>query len=358
MNIIQLKRVFLSISLTVILSGCGTFSHHAAAPIRSFPPSEPSVVRLPIEIVFPTGGDIFRHVSTFLKGGVRQLMPNMYTMSGLDIKPRLTDLWATMQEPIFLDKGIWLLIRPETLSMGIMRLEPKKLLTAHTVLEMTANPEVVFGKKPTTFKKIIPPLSLFKSGPPVFEAVSNVKMSYEEVNNYLHDPRLKILDRLVPGSGERKLKIKDIHLSGADGQVVVRVNVEYSPPIINLGDKPAKLTIYLRGTPRYRPGKQMFDLPDLNFEIKSSDLLVQMADWIFNSDIKNELRKAARVPVGPKVDQIKDRLNVVLNRPVGPFATLITQVDSFKVIDGFADDEGIELRVSLKGRALMQVKWN
>ncbi|HTA76811.1 MAG TPA: DUF4403 family protein [bacterium] len=358
MNPTQLKRVFLPIFLAVILSGCGTLAPRARVPMRSFPPSQPSVVRLPVEIVFPSGGDVFQHAANFLKAGVRQLLPNMYTMSGLDIKPRVTDLWEKMQEPIFLDKGVWLLIRPETLSIGIMPIEPGQLLTAHTVLEMSANPEVVFGKKPNTIKKVVPQLSFFKSGPPVFEAVSNVKMSYAEANNYLHDPRLNILDRLVPGSGERKLRIKDIHLSGSDGQVVVRVKVEYSPPIINLGDKPAKMTIYLRGTPRYRPDKQMFDLPDLNFDIKTSDFLVQMANWIFNSDIKNELRKAARLPVGPKVDQIKARLDVVLNRQLGPFAKLVTHVDSFKVLDGFADDKGIELRVSLRGRALMQVKWN
>ncbi len=87
----------------------------------SFPPVKPGLVRLPVDIVFPSGGDLVQHLSNLFKGGLQQLMPDLSKMPGLNLKAHVEDLWAKMQEPIFLDKGLWLLIRPQTLSIGMMR---------------------------------------------------------------------------------------------------------------------------------------------------------------------------------------------------------------------------------------------
>jgi hypothetical protein len=328
------------------------------APVRVFSPPKPGVVRLPVEIVFPSGGDIFQHVANFFKGGIKQLMPDMYKLPGLNLKPRVGDLWERMQVPIYLDKGVWLLIRPETLSIGVEKTDLKKIFTVHTVLEMTAQPEVLFGPKPTTTHKLLPELKMFKPGPPIFQAISNARISYKEVNQYLSDPRLKIVGRVIPGTGERKLTLEGVRLYGSGGKVVVEVKLQYNPPIINFTGKPAKLTVYLKGTPRYLPQQRVFYLPDLDFDIKSSDLLVQLADWIFKSDIRNDLKKVARLPIGPKMDLMKAKMEKALNRPLGKFNRLETRVNSFRVLDGFADNEGLQVRLAVQGTALMEVTWN
>ena len=139
--------------------------------------------------------------------------------------------------------------------------------------------------------------------------------------------------------------------------MIVEVKLSYNPLIVNLGSKPAKLTVYLRGTPRYLPQEQVFEMPDLEYDIKSSDLMVQVADWLFKSDFKNQLRKIARLPIGLKMEVIKGKINKALNRPLGRFTQLHTQVNSFKVLDGFADNEGIEVRLSLEGTATLEVTW-
>jgi hypothetical protein len=188
--------------------------------------------------------------------------------------------------------------------------------------------------------------------------MTNTRVSYQEANQYFRDPRLKLNGLILPGTGERKLTLKGIRLYGSGGKVVAEVKLEYNPPIINFTGKPAKLTVYLKGTPRYRPKQRVFDLPDLDYDIKSNDLLVQVADFIFKSDFKNEIRKIARLPIGLKMDLVKGKMNKVLNRPLGRFTRLHTQVNSFDVLDGFADNEGIEVRLAIKGTATMEVIWN
>jgi len=231
-------------------------------------------------------------------------------------------------------------------------------MTAHTVLEMTALPEIIFGPKPLTTPRGMPPFSPFKHGPGTFQAMSNTRISYKEANQYFRDPRLKLKGMIFPGTGERKLTLEGVRLYGSGGQVIAEVKLRYNPPIINFTGKQAKLTVYLRGTPRYRPKQRMFDLPDLDYDIKSNDLLVQVADFIFKSDFKNEMRKIAKLPVGLKMDVIKEKMNKALNRPLGRLTRLHTQVNSFDVLDGFADNEGIEVRLSVKGAATLEVIWN
>jgi hypothetical protein len=347
--------VFLSI-LLFLTAGCGTVPSHYVPIlpplVRSFPPVKPGLVRLPIDITFPSGGDIFQHMANLFKGGIKQVM------QGVILKSHMKVLWAKMDVPILLDKNLWLLVRPETLSVGKMRTDLKRASTAHAVLEMTANPEIIFGPKPLTIPGEMPPLQRFQPGPGIFQAMSNTHMNYEEANRYFRDPRMKLIGMVLPNSGLRKLTIEGIRLYGSGGKVIVEVKLQYNPPIINFTGKPANLTLYLRGTPRYLPKQRIFDLPDLDYDIKSNDLIVQIADFIFKSDFKNQLRQIAIFPMGSKMDIIKEKIIKALNRPLGRFARLSTQVNSFEVVDGFADNEGIEVLISIKGTATLEVIWN
>ncbi|HTC19535.1 MAG TPA: DUF4403 family protein [bacterium] len=339
--------------------GCSTLPHRMTilpAPVTSFPPAKPALVRLPIDITFPSGGAV-QKMSNYLKGGMTRIMPDLLKIPGLRLRSRMADLWGKMDVPIQLDKGLWLLIRPETLSVGRMRTDLKRASTAHVVLEMIADPEIVFGPKPLTTPVAMPPLQRFQPGPGIFQAVSNARITYKEANQYLSDPRMKLIGMVLPGSGERKLTIVGIRLYGSGGKVIVEVKLHYNPPIINFEGKPANLTVYLSGTPRFLAKERLIDLPDLDYDIKSSDLMVQVADWLFKSDFRNEMRQAARIPIGAKMDLLKEKIIKALNRPLSPSTRISTQVNSFKVLDGFVDNEGIQARLSIMGTATMEVIW-
>jgi hypothetical protein len=219
---------------------------------------------------------------------------------------------------------------------------------------MTAYPILVFGNKPQAEKKIMPPFKNYKSGPSGFHAVSNTVISFKEANKQLTDPRFGLVNRVIPGSGDYKLRIKGIRLYGSGGQVIAEVKIQYNP-FINLDDKLARMTVYFRGYPQYDPKKEVFTLRNLDFDVKTGDFLMQVANWIFKSDILKVLRRKARIPIGPKLDQLKDRMNVVLNLPVGKHSRLQTQMESFRVLDAFVNKDGIQAQVSLDGDAQLNL---
>jgi hypothetical protein len=326
--------------------------------VTRFSPVQPSLVRLPVEIVFPSGGDVLQHFNNLLKGGIRRIIPDLRALPGLAMDSHVVDFWKRLQEPVFLDKDTWLLIRPTTLGIGLARTDLKRASTLHTVLEMTAEPELVFGPEPSTHPVPMPPLQTFEPGPGIFQAMSNSRISYEEANQYLRDPRLKLIGLVIPGTGAQKVTLEGFRFSGAGGQVKIEVKMHYNPLLINLGSQPAQITLYLRGTPRYRPEERVFDFPDLDYDIKSTDLVVEIADWLNKAGFTNQLRRSLRLPIGPKLDELRGKMSLALNKPLSPFARLRTQVNSFQMLDAYADNEGIEMRLSAEGTAVLELVWN
>jgi hypothetical protein len=291
-------------------------------------------------------------VTNLFKGGIKQLAQNII------LKSKLKLLWDKMAGPIYLDKDLWLLVHPETVSIGHRRVLRDGAPTVQPVLEMFASPELVWGDKPALQPQPMPSLTRFLREPATFEAITNIHMDYEDANRYLADPRMKIKNTVLPGTGNQKLVIEGIRLYGSGGKVIVEVKINYNPLIVNFSGKPAQMTLYLRGTPRYLPDESVFDLPDLEYDVKSGDLLVRIASWLFNSDFKNQLRRIIKFPAGVKMDILKVKINKALNRRFSPALKLITHVISFRILDGYADNEGIEMRVSLKGTSILSVDWN
>ena len=70
------------------------------------------------------------------------------------------------------------------------------------------------------------------------------------------------------------------------------------------------------------------------------------------------MRRTIKLPIGSKMDEYKNIINKALNRPLSTYTSLRTQVKTFKVLGGYADNEGIVVRLSLKGTATLDVLWN
>jgi hypothetical protein len=351
----NLRSPFLLILLSIFVSGCSTLPSHyvrvVPAPERGFPPAKPGMVRLPVVINFPQGGDIVQQITGLIKGGVKQLV------EALVLKTKMKGLWDQMQAPIFLDDELYLFIQPQMMSVGNMKAVDKNGKTNQVVLEMTSSPLLIFGPKPPPLHNPMPPLAPFQPGPAGFAATSNVHMDYSDANRYLADPRIAIDGTLLPEPGNHHIVIHKIRFYGSGGKIIVEVKLSYNPVPINLSSTPAHLTLYLKGTPHYVPGERVFELPDLDYDEKSSDLILNVASWIFKSGFKDQLRKVAKFPVGAKMDLLKVKVNKALNRSFGHGVRLETTVNYFDVVDGYADNLGIEMLLSIKGTSTLQVDW-
>lgn len=275
----------------------------------------------------------------------------------LGIEEKAKELWREIQKPFRMAEDIWLQIKPDRISVGDFKLVPDpKNPRLETVFEFIVQPDISIGKEPHVVMVEMPPLKDYQPGPEGFHIETNLKLGFKEVNKLLVDPKLGILNKVLPGGGNHGLKIDQIRIYGSGGQLVVEAQVEYQP-VLNLSSKPAQLTIYLLGTPTYHEKKQYIDFPDMDFDIQTSDFLLQMADFIMGSGMREKLRKEAIIPVGKDLDKLKMEMTKVLNRPLGHFAKLNTQITSLKMTEAFISDYGIEGRVVMDGDTQVDVNW-
>jgi hypothetical protein len=361
MNFIRIKLFLILAFGCFCAEGCGTVPLREVealpAPVRNFLLPKNAIVRMPVEIRFSDKGGLLQPLADLFKTGTLDVLPYVDAIPGF--KGRLGSLWKEIQKPIFIDRQVWLTVNPVALGVGRMRIDPQKPKTAHTVLEMVARPELFFGRQaPPFIQTAMPPLLSFKPGPVTFMATSNLQMTYAEANNYFKNPQMGIIGMPLKGTGDLKVTIQGLRFYGSGGKVIVEVKLHYHPILLNLADKPGQLTLYLKGTPRYLARERVFDFPDLDFDIKTNDFLVQAADWVLKPVVLDQLRVISRLPIGAETDRLKARMNVVLNRPIEKMGRLDTKVDAFDVIDGFADNTGVEARVNLRGTAVMELNWN
>ncbi|HXL74018.1 MAG TPA: DUF4403 family protein [bacterium] len=276
-----------------------------------------------------------------------------------DIKEKIKEIWDQIQEPVEMSKNIWLQVLPDSFSVGAYRIIPDpKNPRMETEFELYAHPNVILGGKPTVVKVALPPLKDFKykSGTEGFHIVTNLKIKFDEVNKLLTDPKTGIINKALPGSEDHDIELTGVRIYGSGGKIVVEAGVDYSP-ILNLSDKPAHLTVYLLGTPTYHEKTQEIDFPDMDFDIKSSDFLVQMVDFIDGTGMRDQLRKDAVIPVGKNLTMLKLQLDQILNRPIGKHIVLKTTITSLKMQEAFVTDYGIEGRVAMDGDASVNVVW-
>src|ERR1700722_7834762 len=345
-----------------ILCGCATtmpnlYIAPSDVPARAFTPPPAAIIRLPVSLTTPAVGAIPKDLVHWIDKKLNSLTDIARNPAGpVSVKSSsgISGLWDHMQEPIFIDKNIWLLIRPETLSTGVGEPDKQNPFSWRMVLEMTAHPILLFGDKPVVVKHILPPLGIYKAGPSGFHAVSNTAISFKEANRILADPKTGMVNYPIKDSGSYNLRIKSVRLYGSGGAVIAQNKIEYNP-LINLDAKPSRMTIYFRGVPDYDPVNEQFYMKHLDFDVKTGDFIMQVASWIFKSDILNALRKKAHIPVGSELDKIRERMNIVLNAPVGKHSRLVTHVTSFRVLDAYVVKDGIQAQMSLDGTAQLHL---
>ncbi len=290
-----------------------------------------------------------------LRKGTSQFNEDLKKMSSME--ERFKEVWAELQEPIPIGDDIWLQIFPHHLSVGDTHIVPDpKQPRVETIFELYAVPRVIIGDKPNTKKTKLPPLQDYIPGGEGFHITTNLKIKIDQVNKLLMTPKTGIVDMALPGGENYKVRLKSVHLYGSGEKIVVEAHVDYSP-LLNLGKEPAHMTVYLLGTPTYHEETQTIDFPDMDYDIKSSDFLVQMVDFLDGNGMRDALRKHSVIPVGKDLDELRAKMDKMLNRNLGPHVVLKTHITSMKMQEAYVSDYGIEGRVAIDGDAAVNLVW-
>ena len=217
----------------------------------------------------------------------------------VDLKPRFQQVWDRMNKVYNLYGLGWLKINPQRIRINNLFALNDSL---YIFLGLSAKPAISF-EKPAEQSSWVPNLGTF-SRKPGFTIFLDAVLSYDSLSVILNQQLVGkefdfrklfikkkfIIDSCkIYGAGNEKLIIK-VNFSGTNNGVV-----------------------YLLGKPVYNKDKRSLEVTGIDFDIKSKNILLGSADWLFDKKITKEIAKQARFDLGAYIDTAKTSINKELN---------------------------------------------
>ncbi len=244
--------------------------------------------------------DITQQVMDSIKSSTNAFCYSMDSVvNGLDFSSTTKSLADRINKKIPLDKYGFLKINPSAVKMGTMN-SVKDTLQA--VLGISCYPELHSDSTNNYTASFLPPLQNSAVMPGI-AVYTNARYDYPFINSIINQ-LVKDTSFVIEG---RQVIIKNVQLNGADnGKVEILVDFD--------GDK--KGSLYLTGTPQLDTASQVIIIPDLDYSLKSNNLILNLGKTFFSNKILHALREKATISITDLVEQNRKSIDAQLNKKI------------------------------------------
>lgn len=232
-------------------------------------------------------------------------------LATIDLRSKFREWWDLLRTPILLTDSVWLLIDPVAIRKGPVD------GTRHTLraqIGLTATPRIVVGRTPARPDQPLPALEEGVVDPGLHILVEGL-IEYPVITQFLDR---QFGGRTFEQSGHT-LQIRSLALRGI-GRGRLALRVEFSGDVTG--------HVYFIGSPVYDPISGLVSVPDLDFDVATSSLLVEGLDWIRHGDFVEWVRDRARWPVDDAIAEGHRLLLEGLNRDLSSTVRLSGEVES------------------------------
>jgi hypothetical protein len=251
--------------------------------------------------------DITQQVMDSIKSSTNAFCYSMDSIvNGLDFSSTTRMLADRINKKIPLDRYGYLKINPSAVKMGKMNSNKD---TLQAILGIYCYPELHSDSTNNYTASFLPPLQT-DDLPPGITLYTNAKYDYPFINSVINQ-LIKDSSFVIEGWN---LVLKNVTLNGAEnGKVEILVDFD--------GDK--KGSLYLTGTPTLDTTHQVILIPDLDYSLKSRDLILNLGKTFFNAKILHALREKASISITALIEQHRKSIDAQLNKKImdGVFST-------------------------------------
>ncbi|WP_309673184.1 DUF4403 family protein [Gemmatimonas sp.] len=261
-------------------------------------------------------------------------------IAAFDVRKRVEKWYGMLQRPIRVRDSLWLELSPEQLRLGEFSLQDSALVAT---IRLYAHPRLVAGPQPIEPTSPLPPLS-----PALKEVGDSARIRIEGLLPY--DVASSTLSRELIGRKFRRfgrsVRLDSIAVSPLDdGRVVLAVRVS--------GDIDG--TAYLVGTPQLDQATRALIVPDLDFDVSTSNALVQGLAWLRKGDMVAQLRKQARFPLDTILEETRTKVEGALNRDLTSGVELSGTVRTGRLLDVLVHPRWLVVRAEAAGTLALAV---
>jgi len=239
----------------------------------------------------------------------------------VDLRASVEQAWRGLQEPIEVDAGMWLELRPQRLALAPLDGRDRLL---RTELAVVVRPRVVPGKPAPSDRE------LADNG--AMPAERGFRIALEALLDYgtAADELLRAVGDRSFGAAGQTVRLAGARVYGSGDRFVVQVELA--------GD--VKASVYLLGQPRVDAARDELVIDGLEYSVETRNWMLKAADWLMGSGLRDSLAEGARFALGAELEQARARLERTLNEPLGPDLSMKGSVEAVEVQGVYVTPEG------------------
>ncbi len=222
------------------------------------------------------------------------------TYGGVDLKSRFQELWDQLNKVYNIYGLGWLQVNPQKFRVNNIFINKDSL---NIYLGVSAKPVISF-EKPAEKNSWVPNLGIYskQSG---FSIFLDAVLSYDSLGSILNQQIKGKQFDFKKGFIKKKFIIDSCSIYGGGFEkLVIKINFSGT----NNG------VVYLVGKPVYKKDERKIEVEEIDFDIKSKNVLLGSADWLFDKKITKEISKFAKFELGSYIDTAKLSINKQLNQ--------------------------------------------
>lgn len=254
-------------------------------------------------------------------------------ISGIDFRPQVQALWDRISSEIKIGDFGYLNVNPQSLRLSSM------LNFQGTSLSVSVGATVIpviKSESSSSQSAPLPDLSDYIPGNG-FNVYLDMRANYDTLSRYINNE----LAGQVILIEKKKFIITNAHLYGIGNQKIV-IAVSFK------GKR--KGTVYLTGTPSYNSISHELSFLDLEFDIKTRDLLLKIAKWIFNEKITGALKEKAHYDFSSLLEKTRIKLQDELTRDLGGNIRTSGTINRINIEDIYPGNSVLILRTLANGK--------
>jgi hypothetical protein len=255
------------------------------------------------------------------------------TLQSVNLRPRFQQVWDLLNiiQPLY-DYG-YLQINPQKIRISNMSARNDTMVLS---MGISARP-VITQQYPQVTRTVIPDIttSMPSRG---FSIYIDAYLNYDSLSKILNTNLLnKRIDLEKMG---KYVIIQRSSVYGANNEkLIIRVDFTGSETGV----------FYLTGKPVYDTARKVLYLDNLEYDIRTKDLLVNSAEWLFNKRILRELQSYSTFDISQYEKMLLNKINPQLNNEIKPGIAMAGEVRSISIDRIYSFTENMVIRFRTMG---------
>ncbi len=253
-----------------------------------------------------------------------------------NLRPYLQRAWNMLSDVYYLPGVGYFSLHPKRLRMNQFHAQNDLL---HINIGLSATPQVSFAR-PENISTPLPDLGTV-ANPGGFNVYLEAALQYDSLSNIMNGYLVGKRFDLTEGLFKKHIIVNKTEVSAnEDGDL--KIMIDFSGSFNG--------SIFFTGKPVYNSDNKTIEVRDLDYDLKTKNLFLKTAKWLFNGKIVNELKKYTSFELSSYYDTAALSLNDWLNREWTPGIKGTGEVEELKLTELYALPEHLLIRSNCRGK--------